>query len=1231
MLPQVMGELGKHYPELSLVSGSSESLDSSERVFQQFIKEAAGADLVIVRLHAGMTYFKKFDRLIQTFDSSRTPVFVQSNIPEEMEELSKYFPFPEEDRRLMQAYVELAGEGNERGMVLWALRKIGGITTEIPEPERPPTEGYYRPGRPGPMVTEEFLNGLDPAKPTVGILFPQSQWLNGDLLVIDALVESLEGMGANALPIFFTSSPNSVSGSIGAAETVRRYLIGPDGPRVRSLIITTGFSQLTLGNPGNGMRRDVDNFFEEFDVPVIQAMTTMQTAEAWETNTGGLTSMELASNVVWPEYDGQIISVPIGSMQPRADQTRVAVPIMDRVEKVASLALAWGKLKALSPGERKLAILLHQNPPRNDQVGGAFGLDAPESVACLLKTLAAQGYIVDHLPSGGDDVVKELLAGISNDLDWLSPDEMAGRAVGKVETSVYEGWISKLPFQTQEAICRDWGRPPGTLFVADGKLLVPGVMDGNIFIGLQPPRGLLEKASELYHSTEVTVPHNYLAYYRWLKEVFGAHAIIHMGTHGTLEWLPGKGVGLSSACPPDAVLDAIPHLYPYVIGNPGEGMQAKRRSEAVIIDHLIPTLARGGSYGDLADLDSDLQGYFQATNAGQREKASGMVDGIAAKMRALSLGDDLGLPASITLDELKERLPSIYDYISQLKDNLIKDGLHVLGRPPSNDKLDETVCSLTRLCNGSVPALRGVIAEHLGADMKDLQDRPWEISEEKGMVKGALLEEIAARGMDLVSRMGAEGYDREKALGIARELYPGDENIRKVVEFICGTLVPNLRRTSDEMGLLLHGLSGGYVPPGPSGCVSRGNAHLLPTGRNFYSIDPSSIPTQASWALGVEMANQMIERHVKEKGAFPESVGIVVFASDTMKTGGDDIAYILWLMGLRPLRSGHGGGVIGLETIPLKELGRPRMDVTLRITGLFRDVFPNLVELIDDGVHTIASLDETEEENYLIRHMREEMVKDIAAGIPEDEARSQATMRIFGCPPGGYGGGVSELIETSAWKEKEELARSYVSWGCHAYGRGLRGQRSPDLFQRRLGRLSVTVKNHESRELDLLETDDDYIYLGGMNAAASTYGDGDHISLMGDSSDPDRPRTRSVAEETKFVFRSRALNPKWLEGLKEHGYRGAQELSQFVDFSFGWDATMEIIEPWMYEAIAERFMFDQETRDWIERVNPYALRQMAGRLLEAAQRGMWDASDDVVERLQAIYLDSEDILEGMSE
>ncbi len=849
----------------------------------------------------------------------------------------------------------------------------------------------------------------------------------------------------------------------------------------------------------------------------------------------------------------------------------------------------------------------------------------------LLAEMKKNGYHVERIPSSGNEVVEELLAGVSNDTEWLSAEQMVEQASGLVEKDIYRQWFEKIPATCQEVMCRDWGTPPGEMFEVDGKLVIPGVKNGNVFIGIQPPRGFLEQVETLYHNTDLVMPHHYLAYYRYLAEDLGVQAVIHMGTHGTLEWLPGKAVGLSGECFPDVVLGEIPHLYPYIIDNPGEGIQAKRRSCAVILDHLVPAMNRADSYAEVADLDMNLQEYFRSSRSGETGKAEQVLESIYEIVKEHNYLNDLGLPEEADIQMLAKRVEDLYDYICEFRDNLIKDGLHIFGRPPTDERFAEMVYSLSRLCNGLVPSLRESIASYKGLDLRDLQDDPSGSHEGTGVLKGTLLEDVDERSRLLIHEMDIQNYEHEECVQYTRSLYPNGSEIEMAVSHICEVIAPNLRLTTDEVMNCLRGMDGGYVPPGPSGSPSRGNSHLLPTGRNFYSIDPSLIPTPAAWEVGHKLADQMVNRHIDEEGGYPENVGIIVFATDTMKTGGDDIAYILWLMGLRPVWSSAGGRITKLEVIPIEELGRPRIDVTLRISGLFRDAFPNLVEMIDEGVEMVASLDESEDENYYVRHLLEELLESIKSGMSEEEAREKALIRIFGCPPGTYGAGVDQLVESSRWTEREELAEMYVQWGGHAYGRKLKGKKMPELFTQRLADLDVTIKNHNSREIDILDNDDDYIYHGGMVAAVKSFGEKDPLSVVGDSSDPDRPKTRTTQEEGRFIFRSRILNPKWLNGLKEHGYRGAQELSILVDYAFGWDATSDMLDPWMYQSLADHFLFDEETRKWIEENNPYAMRQMAGRLLEAIQRGMWDADDDTIEKLQSIYLDAEDILEGFTE
>ncbi|WP_406657140.1 cobaltochelatase subunit CobN [Methanolobus sp. ZRKC2] len=1219
--------------DVEVFSFSSENLDSDERMFQECLGLIKSADFIVLRLHGGTAYFKKFPRMKEILLSLDAPIFIQSEIQEEMHELKYLFKLADSNFNIVNTYIQLAGEENSKALFLWALKYLANLDISVPEPIYPKIDGVYHPDFEKDISLEDYIGKLDSCRPTVGIMFWQGQWLTGDLKAVDALIRSLEIEGMSVLPVFCQSAPNTVTGSLGVRKVVEQYFIKDNQTIIDVLILNMGFSQLSLSSPGDGKTKEaIFNFFNLLDVPVLQAMTTYYSYDEWNESIQGLGAMEISSNIVWPEYDGQIITVPIASIESgEGHGTREAVPIMPRISKVARLAKKWAQLRKTPVSERKLAIILHQNPPRSDGIGGAFGLDAPQSVVEMLGSLRKAGYNVENIPENGNEVVEEILAGVSNDCEWLSPEDMKTRASALIPESQYREWFETIPQLPASQICRDWGEPPGDFFVCDKSLVIPGVKNGNIFIGLQPPRGFLEQVETMYHNTDLVMPHHYLAYYRWLKEEFGVHAIIHLGTHGTLEWLPGKAVGMSDNCFPDIVLDDIPNLYPYIMDNPGEGIQAKRRSWAVILDHLIPAMARADGYDAILDLEIKLQDYFRAKSGIENVKTEQLLEDIYHDIIELELLNDLHLKNDITPEEIETELERLYDYLCDVKDNIIKDGLHIFGRAPSGKRFEEMVYSLTRIKNGQVPSLRESIARNMGLELRDLQDNPAELHLGKGNLKGILLEEVDELAKELIDKMGERNYDSKQCFTICDAHFPNhNEKIRQVVSHICASIAPNLRKSTEEMLNCMRGLDGAYVPPGLSGSPTRGNSHLIPTGKNFYSIDPAVIPTPASWEVGKGLAEQMIEKHINEEGTYPESVGIVVFATDTMKTGGDDIAYILWLMGLRPLWSARGGVITGLEVIPLEELGRPRVDVTLRISGLFRDAFPNLVDLIDEGVETIAMLDESDDENYLRKHLQQDLIDSIKEGLSKQEAQERALVRIFGCPPGTYGVGVGELVESSKWSEKKDLADTYVTWGAHAYTRKLKGEKMPDLFKQRLARLDVTVKNHNSREMDILDNDDDFMYHGGMVASVNTYGNKNPVSVVGDSSDPDRLKTRTIDEEGRFVFRSRILNPKWLEGLKPHGYRGAQELSAMVDYAFGWDATADMMDDWMYQAVSEKFLFDEETKQWIEENNPYALRQMAGRLLEAVQRGMWDADDETVQKLTEIYLETEDILEGMN-
>jgi cobaltochelatase CobN len=709
------------------------------------------------------------------------------------------------------------------------------------------------------------------------------------------------------------------------------------------------------------------------------------------------------------------------------------------------------------------------------------------------------------------------------------------------------------------------------------ELVFPGLDLGGVFVTVQPPRGFGENPIAIYHSPDLAPTHHYLAFYRWLDEAWGADALVHAGKHGTLEWLPGKGVGLSASCFPDAALGDVPLLYPFVVNDPGEGTQAKRRAHAVVVDHLVPPMTRAETYDDLARLEGLLDTYAEVS-ALDPAKLPALRAQVWDLLVAAELHRDLGLDEAPEADAFDDVLLHVDGYLCELKDAQIRGGLHVLGTPPEGEAELDMVLAMTRLAQGSVPSLRETVAGRLGVELAGGARADVDAVEEECR---RVLGKLQAGGWDV----GAAGDDA-------------------TLRWVCARLVPALRRTTDELVNLLHGLDGGYVPAGPSGAPTRGMAHVLPTGRNFSSVDPKAVPSPLAWEVGRGLADALVARHVAETGRPPETVGLVVWGTAAMRTAGDDAAEVLALLGVRPVWAEESGRVTGLEVVPLEELGRPRVDVTVRISGFFRDAFPQLVGLLDDAVALVAGLDEPAEQNLVRAH---------GADDP----------RLFGPKPGGYGSGILPLLESRDWRSDDDLAAVYMAWGGWSYGRAAMGAPAADAMRRRFAAIDVAVKNQDNREHDIFDSDDYLQDHGGMVATIRALTGRSPRAWFGDSSDPARPRVRSLAEEAARVVRSRVVNPRWIEAMERHGYKGAFEMAATVDYLFGYDATAQVVEDWMYERVTEAYVADPDVRAFFARSNPWALRSIAERLLEAHERGMWAASGEALGTLRSALLEAE--------
>jgi cobaltochelatase CobN len=660
--------------------------------------------------------------------------------------------------------------------------------------------------------------------------------------------------------------------------------------------------------------------------------------------------------------------------------------------------------------------------------------------------------------------------------------------------------------------------------------------------------------------------------------------MVHLGKHGTLEWLPGKGVGLSGACAPDAALGDLPLLYPFVVNDPGEGTQAKRRAHAVVVDHLPPPMTRAETYDDLARVERLLDEYakIEALDPAKLPAIRGQLWDLLVTS---DLARDLGVGEMPDPDDFAGMVRHIDGYLCSLKDAQIRGGLHVLGATPSGDALVDTVLAICRQPQGVVPSLRATVAAELDIDLDD--------------ARTAEVDRVEQACRDRITALADAGWRADAA---------GDDPTRR---WVTSTLVPNLHRTRDEVANLLAGLAGCHVPAGPSGAPTRGGAHVLPTGRNFYSVDPKAIPSPLAWEVGCALADRLLERHVVETGGWPRTVGLVVWGTANMRTQGDDIAEVLALLGVRPRWNPQSGRVEGIEAIPLAELGRPRVDVTVRISGFFRDAFPDVVDLLDDAVGLVAGLEEPADQNPVR-----------AAGT--DDAR------VFGPAPGAYGSGVYQAIEGRAWRTRSDLAEVYLAWSGFAYRRGEAGVAAPDQVRRRFAAIDVAVKNQDNREHDIFDSDDYFQDHGGMIATVEELTGRATRAWFGDSADPSRPQVRSLAEEAARVVRTRVLNPKWLAAMRNHGYKGAFEVAATVDYLFGYDATAGVVEDWMYERVTAAYVADPTMRDFYQASNPWALRSICERLLEAAERDLWNATDDALGALRDGILAAEGMEERRS-
>jgi cobaltochelatase CobN len=1046
----------------------------------------------------------------------------------------------------------------------------------------------------------------------VGIIFYRSHYLSGNTKAIACLCEALIAQNLQPLPIYISSLKEPDV----QAELLHYF------KDIDLILNTTSFSLASLETDTPKV-----DLWQALNVPVFQVIFSGSGKETWEVSNQGLTPRDMAMNVALPEVDGRIITRAVsfksGQSQNSALQTEIVVyePEPSRINFVADLSQKWITLKRTPISERKIALILANYPNRDGRLANGVGLDTPASCVEILKALRDRGYttgkISEEIPESGEDLIKLLTTGVTND-----PQPYTVRTVNQsLSLSDYQTHFQTLPAPVQSGINSRWGE------ASESEFAISGVQFGNIFVGIQPARGYDLDPTLNYHAPDLEPTHNYVAFYYWLRTDF--QAIAHIGKHGNLEWLPGKSIALSENCYPEAVFGAMPHLYPFIVNDPGEGSQAKRRSQAVIIDHLTPPMTRAELYGGLQKLECLIDEYYEAETL-DPSRLGLIKERLLELIRQENLHQDLGISSDRLEDSLNSILTTTDGYLCELKEAQIRDGLHIFGKCPTGSQLRDLIIAIARNPTPNRMGLTRAIASdwdldfdpltaNLGELIQNIQNHP---KLKDCRIIGDAVEAIEVYASELVDKIL---NSTPLSFGKSKP----NQKLNQELNWICDRLLPSLQNTTQELTNFLRGLNGEYIPSGASGAPTRGKPEVLPTGRNFYSVDIRAIPTETAWDIGRKAADCVIETYTQEHGEYPKTIGLSIWGTSTMRTGGDDLAEALALIGVRPVWDGGSRRVVDFEILPLSILDRPRVDVTLRISGFFRDAFPNLIELFDRAVNAVASLDESEDDNPLAAKVQKEISQWQESGLSFEDASERSLYRIFGSKPSAYGAGLQGLIESQNWETEADLARAYINWSAYAYTRKSEGKSAPEAFKQRLESTQIVLQNQDNREHDLLDSDDYYQFQGGMTTAIKSLTGTTPSIYFGDNSQTEQPKVRKLKSEIARVYRSRVVNPKWIAGVMRHGYKGAFEMAATVDFLFAYDATTNCVEGFMYEGIAETYLFNPEVQAFMQKSNPWALRDMAERLLEANQRKLWqEVSAQTLEKLKALVNETEGLIES---
>lgn len=1193
---------------------------NSERDMREIYSCLDEADFVLITLMGTFIGMDDFDDFLEEVHRRKIPVHIQSSVMRESKELRKKASQEEAFQMQVEQYIYNGGSQNYLQLLLFLSNRLKGSSYDVESVQEIPLESlYYR----GELFSSlEVLYKKYPRKPLqAALVFYRSLYLSKNMQVIDALIEEGVRAGIQIIGCFFYSVTPSDLDNKSFCETFLD-LFGRDGKEVQVILNLAGFS-INTGTSKMGEETLTD--LKEIDLPILKIFSSTGTYDSWIESDQGLTPIDYSLSLVMPEFDGQIMGQLV-SHKEKTHQESLEIPfhspLVEGIQGAVAMAKSYARLRRTPASQKRLAIILHNYPAGDANIGSASGLDTFTSVFRLLHRLQEEGYHLEKPYQSAEELLEDVLSHGTNEREWVDREKKRSQSLFLSHQDYLSVFASFSPI-AQKKIVEEWGNPPGDILTDEIGILIPGFSNGNIFIGMQPSRGFGDDPGKIAHSPDLVAHHQYIAYYHYLKNIWKADAYLHVGTHGTLEFLPGKSTGLSRDCYPNKLLSNVPNFYYYIIKNPAEGTIAKRRSNAAIISYLIAQLSFVHNYDELEVLESTIQQYERAQYE-SLESSAVYWEEVQTLIQEMHLHDDLDLELDASPEDV---LSAVWKYLYEIRSNYITKGLHILGDAPREQSLIEMLLVLLRTENEEIPSLVRTYAQALGYDLDQLLDSPEERTYGPQR-NGELIQGLYHQLAELLEKMRQNNWQEKPCQDILLQENLEHPDLFKIFRYIRETLVPKLEECSREIDAFLEGLEGKFILPGKSGNISRGGADLLPTGRNFYTLDPLTVPSKSAWKTGRALGDAVLADYYSQHQRYPESIAIILWGLSTLRSRGDCLAQIYYLLGLEPMWEPGTGRVRELRVIPLEELGRPRVDVTVRISGVFRDIFPHQLGLLEKAFSLVASLEEEEDQNFLLRHVREDIREALAGGKTQDQAHHEAMLRVFGSKPGAYGTGVSHAIDESKWESSDDLAEIFLNLGSYAYTSQQCGIFHRESFEKRLQKVEATVQNATSRETDILHVDDYYQYHGGLASAVKFVRGEKPVMYCGDSSDPERIKLREADKELKFVYRSRVLNPEWIASMTEHGYKAAGDFSKMFKYALGWDATAEIMDKWMYDALAEKYVLDPEMLGFFEKYNPMALKDMIETLLEAEQRGLWEASQEMVESLYELLLRAEALLEN---